>query len=353
MIDSHVHFRNFEKTDKPYMNNLKETVSHGLEVAKDSGLEAVIDMPNTNPPIISRDLVVKRIELAEKAGVPEVFYALNIGLTSNPLQIAEAVDIYNEFHPKISGMKLFAGKSVGNLSVPSLNSQRIVYQTLADNKYNGVLVVHAEKEGLFYSDRWNPKDPISHCYARPETAEIESVKDQIMLAKETGFKGKLHITHTSSPESVNLVSKAKEYLDISCGVTPHHLFYDWNQLKSNNGILWKMNPPLRSPESRNSLLHQLLRDKINIIETDHAPHMYNEKISSPFMSGIPGLPWWPLFVDYLEHLGVSSNDIEKLTFKSAKERFDLPVDHKEMEYIDHRNEYSFNPYENLEALFKK
>ena len=55
-IDSHVHLRDFNQTHK-------ETVAHGLEVARDSGVVAVFDMPNTDPPIMTRDLVLDRAEI--------------------------------------------------------------------------------------------------------------------------------------------------------------------------------------------------------------------------------------------------------------------------------------------------
>jgi len=89
-IDSHVHFRDFNQKHK-------ETVRHGLEVARDSGLDAVFDMPNTDPPIMTRDLVQDRLRIAKDADVPEVFYGLYMGVTGKPEQIRRAVDIYLKF----------------------------------------------------------------------------------------------------------------------------------------------------------------------------------------------------------------------------------------------------------------
>ena len=66
-IDSHVHLRDFNQ-------KYKETIKHGLEVAKDSGVDAVFDMPNTDPPIMTRDLVIDRLRLAKEASIDSVFY---------------------------------------------------------------------------------------------------------------------------------------------------------------------------------------------------------------------------------------------------------------------------------------
>ncbi len=282
-IDSHVHFRDFNQQHK-------ETIRHGLEVARDSGLDAVFDMPNTDPPIMTRDLIVDRLRLARNADVPEVFYGVYMGLTADPEQVKCAVEIYREFQ-RVIGMKLYAGHSVGNLGVITEEDQRAVYRTLAKEGYDGVLAVHCEKESHLKPKLWDPKQPVSHCFARPENAEVESVSDQLRLVHETRFKGKLHIAHISSPKAVDLVVEAKEQgMDVSCGICPHHFIYDWNQMYDKNGLLWKMNPPLRGPGPREEIF-QLLRDgKIDWIETDHAPHTLNEKLNNPICLVFPVLP---------------------------------------------------------------
>ena len=45
---------------------------------------------------------------------------------------------------------------------------------------------------------WNPKSPRTWSDARPVEAEVESIRDQIRLAREAGFKGTLHICHIHS-----------------------------------------------------------------------------------------------------------------------------------------------------------
>ena len=88
-IDCHVHLRDFNE-------KYKETIKHGLEVALDSGVDAVCDMPNTNPPILNEGTVKERISLAKNSGVKEVSYYLYIGLTSNREQVKHAIDLARE-----------------------------------------------------------------------------------------------------------------------------------------------------------------------------------------------------------------------------------------------------------------
>jgi len=341
-IDSHVHFRDEEQASK-------ETIKHGLEVARDSGVVAVFDMPNTKRPVITRERVLDRLRLAKEAKVPEVFYGLYMGLTENPEQIKQAVEVYREFK-EVVGMKLFAGHSVGDLGVIDIKDQRIVYEILSKEGYDGVLVVHCEKESLIHRENFDPLHAITHCHAQPEEAEIESVRDQIKLAYETNFRGKLHIAHISSPKAVELVVEAKKRgLNISSGICPHHFIYDWKQMNAENGLIWKMNPPLRSPESMEQMLNFLREGKIDWIETDHAPHSLDEKMKEPFMSGIPGLPWWPVFEEFLRQHDFSDDQIEKLTFSNAAERFDLDISQKKpINLVDRRKDYPFNPFAPME-----
>lgn len=344
-IDSHVHFRDFNQRHK-------ETVKLGLEVALDSGLDAVFDMPNTDPPIMTRDLVLDRLRIVKEANIPNIFYGLYIGLTADPEQVKQATEVYRKFK-QVIGMKLYAGHSVGNLGVITEEDQQVVYETLVEVGYDGVLAVHCEKEFSLEPQIWNPGRPISHCHARPENAEVDSVKDQLRLARESRFKGKLHIAHISSPTSVDLVVEAREEgLDVSSGICPHHFIYDWSQMYDEKGILWKMNPPLRKPDSRERIFQCLRDGKIDWIETDHAPHSLNEKTQNPYMSGIPGIPWWPLFEEFLRRQNFSDNQIDDLTFFNVTQRFEIDVQRSHSSIRDRREDYPFDPYQKMAEELK-
>src|SRR3989344_5084807 len=90
VIDCHVHFRDEEESKK-------ETIEHGLLVARDSGVSAGFDMPEKKNPVNSTERNDARLELAKRAGVEEVFYGTYIGLTADTEQIKRAVETYREF----------------------------------------------------------------------------------------------------------------------------------------------------------------------------------------------------------------------------------------------------------------
>ncbi len=319
-IDSHVHCRDGKQA-------YKETIKHALEVAHSAGVDAIFDMPNTDPPITNTFLAEERLRIAESCN-SSVFYGLYVGLTSDITQIKEAVDCWKKLFPRVVGLKMFAGKSVGELSVIDANEQMKVYKTLSSENFSGVLVVHCEKESFMRPEEWSINNPVSHCNARPSISELASVNDQILFALNAGFCGHLHIAHVSCPESVeyiNMMKKNYPQLKLSCGATPHHLFLNEEFMKGENGRLLKVNPPLRNREEQRKLLEYLKKGMIDWIETDHAPHSLAEKLNSPFMSGIPWLDQWPDIIELLKKEGLTEEEIENLTFNNASKVFGIGI----------------------------
>jgi dihydroorotase len=316
-IDPHVHFRDEEQAHK-------ETIRHGLSVAKEQGVDIVFDMPNTLRPVIDEKRVRERLALVPKG--EEWRYYTYIGATKNPDQLKKAIELIKS-NPKVIGIKMFAGKSTGTLEIISEEDQKNVYQTLANANYTGVIVVHCEKES-FLKNIFDPKNPITHSIARPKEAEIESVKDQIKFAKEAGFKGTLHICHTSCAETIELVQEAKknEKVKVTCGVTPHHAMWSNEKMNEPQGLLYKINPPLRNPSDVIALQQCLKAGKVDWIETDHAPHTIEEKLLSGYPSGYPSLCLYKDFVEkFLPELGLNQELIEKMTFSNIKDTFGLKI----------------------------
>jgi len=340
MIDPHVHCRD-------WVQSHKETIAHALSVAERTGLSGIFDMPNTSPPINSRELIAKRLDDAYKIESP-VFYGIYAGLTSDSNQIKEVVETWKELFPKVVGLKMFAGHSVGNLGIIKEDEQRLVYQTLSNEGYDGVLVVHCEKEGLLKPSLWNPSNPKSHSYARPNESEVESVRNQIAFATEYQFRGALHIAHISVPESVGLVDKARQEgsIRISCGLTPHHCSLSYDSIpESKDGLIYKVNPPLRDGASSGRILELLKQGKIDWIETDHAPHTLKEKLEEPFMSGFPGLAFYPHFLEFLRRSDFSEEQLRSLTHRNICDTFGIDLPERDINpNKDLHNEYEVDVY---------
>ncbi len=274
MIDAHVHLRDWNESEK-------ETILHGFKVAKKCGFNILFDMPNTKPPITSKENAIKRLEDAAKAieeiGDNNLHYGVYLGLTEDESQIQKMVELHSSLFPSVCGLKLFASQSTGNMGIVNKESQERIYTFLSSLGYKGLLAVHAEKESLF-----NINETL-HSKVRGPLSEETSISDQIENAVRTSFKGNLHICHISTKKGLALVKEAKkDGLKITCGATPHHSLLS----TQNEGIFTKMNPPLRDRKNREAVIEALFDGSIDWVESDHAPHTIEDKIKGA--SGIPG-----------------------------------------------------------------
>lgn len=345
MIDPHVHLRDWNQA-------AKETLRHGLAVAWRAGLDGVFEMPNTDPPLTSREAILRRIDDADAAmaaaGI-RIFHGLYAGLTAVPRQIEEAVRAWRELFPRVVGLKLYAGHSTGNMGVVDPKEQALVYRTLAALGFTGVLAVHCEKESLLRPDDWDPRRPASHARARPPTAEVASVADQKTFARAARFAGTLHVCHISTPWAVDLVRGTHETaggddVRVTCAIAPHHALLDSGMMEKEHGILLKVNPPLRPLPMPSLMLEHLRQGHIDWIETDHAPHTRLDK-TERHASGMPGLPFYPRFARMLSEKGISAQRIHELTHDAISRTFGITVKESgRAPELDLAGEYEYDPF---------
>jgi dihydroorotase len=110
----------------------------------------------------------------------------------------------------------------------------------------------------------------------PAIAEEIMVKRDIDLLRYT--QSKLHITGISTANSLAFIQAAKaERLQISCGVTPYHLFFCDEDLNDYNTHL-KVNPPLRSKADMLALRLGIENGTIDCIATHHIPQNWDSKV---------------------------------------------------------------------------
>lgn len=356
MIGEHVHGRDGEQKDK-------ETLAHLLKVAYASGKDAIIDVVNKDDPVVGRKSAIERMELAKAANSP-LYYGVYILATPEFEQLREAVEVCREFSFAeqskkgelvwVAGIKAFMGKSVGNTSIIGDEPQLQFYRNLVRLGFKEVVAEHCEQESEMHPELWNPKNPITHSLARPEISEIASVKKQIEFAKKTGYAtlfngGRLHLFHLSVPYSVLLVHYAKNDLNITCEATFHHLLLDNLVMNNEDGIAWKVNPPLRAPATRKELFSLFLRKYFNTIGTDHAPHTPAQKFSAPFMSGLPAEASVPEYIEHLEARGVPRDLIGRMMHENIEEIYGIriPKSGRQPKPGIHVGEYAFNPLKYL------
>ncbi len=310
-IDPHVHCRDGAQSHK-------ETIAHALKLCDAQCVDVIFDMPNTDPPITTPANVEQRFKLVP--GCARDRYRLFVGAVPDERRLADAVDMVRGLEGVV-GLKLYAGESVGDLAVTGENEQRGIYRTLAALGYEGVLAVHCEKQALL-TKSFDPSAPATHALSRPPEAETASISDQIRFARDSGFRGTIHVCHVSTAASVALVEEARKDLRITCGVTPHHLLWTSDHYLRPDGLLYKINPPLRGESDVLALRSALKQGLIDWIETDHAPHALSEKLHPPYASGYPSLCLYRgLVEEMLPAWGLDEDIINKLTCANIARAF--------------------------------
>ena len=238
LTDIHVHFRSpgFEA---------KETILTGSKAAAKGGFTTVLTMPNLNPvPDCLEHLAIEE-ELIKKEAVIEVlpYASVTVGEKSTKVSDIDHLRSHTRF---------YSDDGVG------FSNYDVLDEALAKiAKYDLFIASHAEDKILRYAP----------------AGEYEAVRREIEHARKNHVA--YHFCHMSTKESFDAIRAAqKEGLQITCEVTPHHLFLNEEEIKNPN---FKMNPPLRSKENQQETLKALLDGTACCIATDHAPHTIEEK----------------------------------------------------------------------------
>jgi dihydroorotase len=150
---------------------------------------------------------------------------------------------------------------------------------------NKIVAAHCELDDKFLKIRYS--DLKSYLKARPNVAEAICIDQFVNLQSSANHIG-FHICHVSTKESVEILrAKKSAGFKVTAEVAPHHLFLNVDSnLKKGFG---KVNPPLRTIDDQNALLAALNNGTIDMIASDHAPHLVSEK-NLPFEEAESGLP---------------------------------------------------------------
>ena len=283
VIDPHVHFRT------PGWEH-KEDWTTGSASALLGGVTTVFDMPNTPVPLTTAEGVKDKEDFV---GDRAVDYRFWIGATAddNTHAIAEAARYTRH---RLAGVKIYMGSSTGNLLVTDEKLLRKYF--IAGGENDLVVGVHCEDEALIREQRQKAgKNPqvYQHCHIRNTEVEIVAVAKALRLQKEIGCT--LYLCHISTPEAVELASRAKdEGRSVYVEVCPHHVLLPNTKMRDpKSAQYYKMNPSLRRLEQVLRLRAYLPRQGfVDTIGSDHAPHTREEKSRAAYdeiPSGVPGV----------------------------------------------------------------
>ncbi len=310
VIDDHVHMRDPGLTHKADMKSETQAAAAG-------GVTSVMDMPNVVPQTTTIALWEEKMKYAAQTCC--VNYAFYLGATNDNIEEIKAID-----PTRIPALKLFMGSSTGGMLVDKEEPLRRIFSECPT-----LIMTHCEdtdriNKRMAEAKKQHGDDPSIewHAWIRDDEACYLSSALAVKMAQQTGAR--LHLAHITTAKELDLLNhqdeesmnrqngdsenrNIEETIDrengesntsmagaslenkkITAEVCPQHLFFtdkDYARL----GALIKCNPSIKSEQDREALRKAINDNTIDVIGTDHAPHLLNEKQggAAKAVSGMP------------------------------------------------------------------
>ncbi len=276
IIDDQVHFRDPGLTHKGDLSSESRAAVAG-------GVTSFMDMPNTNPKAVTLSILEEKYRLAQEKSLAN--YSFFLGATNDNLEEIRQAD-----PGKICGVKVFMGASTGNMLVDDPAALEAIFR-----ESPMVVAIHSEDETVIrrnlelFREQYGDAIPVeAHPLIRSAEACIRSTERAVALARKHGTR--LHVLHMSTAAEADLIDRPGplEQKRITGEVCVHHLWFcDNDYARLGSKIKW--NPAIKGEAERDGLFLALLDGRIDLVATDHAPHLIEEK-SKPYTSCPSGAP---------------------------------------------------------------
>lgn len=259
LIDVHVHFRDPGFT-------YKEDILSGAKSAARGGFTTVVCMANTKPVVDN----VETLNYINEKSKEAVINILQVGSITKSFRGKELTNFEELLE---NGAVGFSDDGIAIMDTD------ILYEAMKKAKELDVPIsLHEEDSNFIEVAGVNDSEVAKKLGLKggaKTCGEDIMVARDCMIALETGAK--VNIQHISSGVAVETVRFAKSLgAKVYAEAAPHHFTLTEEDVLKY-GSLAKMNPPLRTEKDRLTIIEGLKDNTIEIIATDHAPHINEEK----------------------------------------------------------------------------
>ncbi|HMG94468.1 MAG TPA: dihydroorotase [Chryseolinea sp.] len=304
VIDDQVHFREPGLTHKGNIHSESRAAVAG-------GVTSYMEMPNTNPPAFTQELLAEKYSIASRTSLAN--YSFFMGASNDNLEEVMKTEIKN-----VCGLKIFMGSSTGNLLVDDPKTLEGFF-----SKFPSLIAAHCEDESTIrnnsadFKQRYGEDVPIEcHPQIRSVEACFKSSSFAINLAKKHGTR--FHVLHISTAKETSLfdntIPLAKKKITSEACI--HHMWFNDSDYKKL-GTLIKWNPAIKTAADQDAIFAAMLDDRIDVIATDHAPHTREEKNNTYFKAPSGGPLIQHSLVAMLEFYHRGKIKLEKIAEKMS------------------------------------
>jgi len=272
VIDDQVHFR-----DPGFP--AKGDIASESAAAVAGGTTSFMDMPNTDPKTVTRELLKAKYASADKRAYAN--YAFYFGATNDNLEEIKALR-----QGEACGVKVFMGASTGNMLVDDPATLENIFRhcpLLVATHCEDTPTIRALEAAA--REKYGEDVPAAeHAGIRPVECCWKSSSLAVSLARKHGAN--LHVLHLSTAKELELFTPGDARITAEACV--HHLFMNESAYRKL-GHRAKCNPSIKTEADRKALVEAVKSGRITLIATDHAPHTAEEKAQSYFKapSGLP------------------------------------------------------------------
>jgi dihydroorotase len=261
LVDAHVHLRDPGLTHK-------EDFGSGTQAAAVGGVTTVMVMPTDKPMTTTAQLFAEKRAIGEASA--HVDFALQAGLGPDTSQVRALCDLgaisFELFLADLPPPMLVAtGQELLRCLKAVAGTNRVAGITPGDDS---IVAAHTLAGAI-------GRDESRRAFlaSRPAVAEALGIARACVAA--SAAQARIHIRQVSAASSVDVLRALKSGA-VSAEVTPHNLLLEAEQTL-RRGPIAKVVPPLRSRADLASVQAALRDGVIDLVATDHAPHLPAEK----------------------------------------------------------------------------